>query len=146
MKSKKALSEIVITILIVLIAIAAVVTLWTALKPQVQSGAEQAGKAQECFFLKLNIEKVSYNDTTKQVAISIKRDKGKAELTRIALIADGSQVATDKISSPEVLKELETKTYLVNVTAKPSKIEIAGVLKGDELCSVSDTSESGEIL
>ena len=152
MKSKKALSEIVITMMIVLIAIGAVVTLWVALKPQIQSGAEQAGSLQKCMLLSLSIDSASFNysGTTNNALVKVKRGVGAgAEIEKLMFIVDGVKIVDINVTtSTAIPQELETKSYkitgLINTT-KPGKIELVPVLKGGQLCDVTDSIESNAV-
>ena len=126
---KKGISTVVVTVLIVLVAIIAVAILWAALRPPIEKGAAGAGKAQECFYLNLQI--ASANATTDTV--KVKRDAGTADLTKMKIIVNG--VITESSTVPA---ELETKSYTVTL-ASGDEVEIAGVLAGDVTCSVADT-------
>ena len=140
MKSKKAISGVVVTILIVLLAIVAVTILWYALKPTIEKSAGEIGEKQSCLYLDLTIQEAKYESGS--MTIKVHRDVGEASLQELKFLIDGEA----KDASPdETIDELGTKTYTISVTEKPSKIEVAGVLEGDILCSISDSVEGNEI-
>jgi len=140
--SKKGVSAVVVTVMIILLAIIAVGILWVALKPGIESGAEQVGAATECFNLRLKIDSASYNSVAGTTSVGVKREAGQADLSSLKFLVDGSEVTA---AETEVPNELETKTYTLTTASKPAKIEVAGVLTGDKLCSVADMVEGGEI-
>ena len=140
-QNKKAISAVVATIMIVLVAIIAVMILWAALRKPIESGAEGAGTATECFYLDLKIEDVNYDGS--QLGVKVKRNAGAAELNTVRIIVDGTEKIPTDATGPN---ELETKTYNMSVSSKPTdKVEIAGVLKGGNTCSVSDTYLADDI-
>lgn len=132
---KKALSGVVVTILIVLIAIIAVVILWSALRPAIEEGAGSLDTSTGCLSLDLEIVDVVESDT--DVNVSIKRNTGEGDLQKIKILFDGTSVGEEDASS---LGELETKTFTVTDMTVPSKVEIAAMI-GDDLtvCGVADT-------
>jgi hypothetical protein len=138
LKHKRGISAVVATILIIMVSIIAVVILWATLRPEIESGAEEVGKAQECFYLSLSIKNLTLDSPDSgDLTVTVHRDSGKANLEKVRVLVDGS--AYDKAEVPQ---ELETEDYVISgsdVTGG-SEVEIAGILKGDVICPVSDTA------
>jgi archaellum component FlaF (FlaF/FlaG flagellin family) len=133
--NKRGISAVVVTILIILIAIIAVSILWAALRPTIESGAEQAETTLSCSYLNLNMDSASYDDVTEELTVKVSRDAGEADLSQVNIYADGSLISGET----DAPLEHETKIYTISVTEEPSEIKIAGVV-GDQTCSVADST------
>lgn len=136
--NKRGISAVVVTILIILIAIIAVSILWAALRPTIESGAEQAEKTLSCSYLNLNIDFAEYNETTGNLTLKVSRNAGEADLSKVNVYTDGSL-----ISEEASLLEHETKTYPIEVTEEPDEVKIAGVV-GEQTCSIADSTTNIE--
>ncbi len=131
LKSKKGISAVVATILIILIVVVAVGILWTALRPTIEEGSEQAGTTTSCMYLRLEIEKINVTDDE----IIVYRDTGRADLSDVKILIGEKEVEK---TPEEVPGELESETYKVTYDIEEGdKIRIAGVI-GETTCSVSD--------
>jgi hypothetical protein len=138
---KRGLSQVVTTVLIILIVIAAISIIWTAVRPAIQSAGEQI--TADCF--SINLEVVSCVDDT---SVTVKRNTGKGDLQGLKFILeDGASVVdlsdstvTVATGSKDAPGELETKTYLIGGSTTFSDADITAVV-GDQknICEPSGT-------
>lgn len=105
---KRALSDIITTVLIILLAIAAVVMIWGFIKKPIEQGGQQIQTSTDCFALKVVPTGCLRNTTTNYtdlVTLTAKWAEGSAKLQQIKF------VLTDN-----------TGKSLVNTTAAPASI------------------------
>ena len=139
--NKRGISEIIITILLVLLAIGAVVLVWGIVKSQLSSSEEQISGFSAC--LKLDLEATKCTITTDANSVEIykvlvKRGSGSADVDvkEVALIfesADGEISTKFDANAPLTL---ETKNYEIaktSVSFVPAYVNVAGKV-GDKLC------------
>lgn len=147
-KSKKAISDVVATMLIILIAIAAVTILWNVIKPSITSNLN---KGKECYDLReyfkvldseytyytdantsVMIERGSENITTKGFLIGLSKEGGLSQRYEI----NGSSITNVKMMNGtsyinlELPKPGEARTYLFTNFGNASKARIA-VIRAD---------------
>jgi len=140
--NKKAISGVVVAILLLLIAVIAVSIFWFALRTTIEESAEGVGKGKECITLSLKIE--SANSVTNKV--KVKREVGVAPLDKVKILVNGAEaLLVDAITGEDEIKELETNEYTIPITptdllAANDKVEVAGILEGEITCPVSDTA------
>ncbi len=103
---KRGLSEIVTTILIVLLAITALVVIWQLILPMITKNVETTVDIQDCAKMQLSIEDVSYSKTDATVTLKRDADQG-----------------TDKKLE---IKELKSVWYAADGTAKEALLTITG--------------------
>jgi len=127
MQNKRGISEVVTTILVLLLVLAAIVIIWTFVRPAIEKGAKGIS-ASEC--LTLNLEPVScaYVKATNVSTVQVRRNAGQANLAEISFVfklANGDEVVRD---SNATHNELETKTYsnLAALPSGPLSVKIAG--------------------
>lgn len=154
-RNKKAISGVVVTVLLVLIAIIAIGILWYAIRGTIQKGADESEKSTQCFYLNMDIDSVKVSSvtagtppaTTYTANIAVKRDTGEAELKGLKILINGVEkkqvLSTDTPGPPS---ELDLKTYTITgLDSKPTKVEIAGVLADNKICPISAKAEGNEI-
>src|SRR3989338_7411311 len=127
-QNKKAVSEVLATILIVLFVIAALVIVSVVLFQFIrkQSGGITAG----CVTIEIEITKAEFNATSNMTAVYVKRAGGDAEMAGMKFIFDGKEKIPSEESDGTSLKLLETGKYIFeNISSKPKKIETAPVIK-----------------
>ena len=150
LKNKKAISDVVVTILIVLISIVAVAVLWAVLGPMLRGTTQQLPGKQDCILLSLSIVpgSASYDDLTSYAYVTVKRGADGAKLDKIRILVDGKTATLEDDTAPDELGEVEYTITDVGgelLTGTPAKIEIAGIIQGNVLCNVADTVEGDEI-
>ena len=99
---KRGISDVVTTVLIILLALAAVVILWTFLRGEVQKGSENIAGASECLGLDLQAKSCVYNKTAMSAKVSVEYVSGDAEITEVSALldVDGERVVTPLASVP----------------------------------------------
>jgi hypothetical protein len=132
MNSKKGVSDIVVTILLVLLALAAIAIVWGFISGQINTAAGSISKRQAC--LDLRIEPVSCYSSTDTIPQAIVRYKmnpsNGVNLTGLkVLIQDASgSVSPISVETAYIPKELQTITYPVGgvLFANAKKFSVAG--------------------
>lgn len=92
---KRGLSDIITTVLIILLAIAAVVMIWSFIKKPIEQGGTQIQASSDCFALKIVPKScVLYNSTTasgKDMAnVTAQWAEGTAKPTKVKLVITGA--------------------------------------------------------
>jgi FlaG/FlaF family flagellin (archaellin) len=138
MISKRGLSDVVTTVLIVLLTIVAIAILWSFLQPLFTSSGQKVQTQQQCLALSLEINSCTTNiSTTKNITfVNVKRNPGEAPLKEVKLIfekADGTTKVIQKTFAS--FNELETQQYLADTVAdlgylagpnKPTEVSVSG--------------------
>ena len=122
--NKKAISDIVTTVLIVLLSVVAVVILWSFVSPLLSKSGAQVAQTQACLNANLEITGCTLGGSN-LYNVTVKRNSGAATLTGIKLVfakADGSTTAFNYSVSPG---ELETKLYSVNAGFAATNVGVA---------------------
>ena len=162
MNNKKAVSAVVATVLIILITVAAVTIIWTAVIPMIRK-TTQGGTL--CFDAQAGVSLSSqggytcvYNDTLTTWAVKFQISRGNEDFTlsdiKVGVGSAGNTLSkslvTDGKDSTGVQMTLaglpgvnSEKVYLLTgLASKPDKIEIAPAVKTgatDKTCPVSST-------
>lgn len=132
--NKRGISDVITTILFVLLALVAVLIVGAVVRNQLTGTSSQINVQKACLDLSLEPVSCIYNATsatTYDVTARYKRGNQKVDLTlsKINLIlafADGTTKATSATNVPGVL---ETQKYVVgNLSAAPTKLSVAGIL------------------
>ncbi len=129
--NKKGLSDIVVTLIIIVLSLVAIGVVWVVVSNILKSGTQQASFQFGTLFLDLKIEKVS-TDTSGNLQVMVSRGTGQGELTGIDFVfSDG--VTSKVIKESASISELGGQTFtfspsdLGNVSI-PTEIDIAPVL------------------
>ena len=108
MKNKRGLSDIVATLIIILLVIVAAGIIWVVVRNVVQSGAEQVEFGQKCF--QVNLQYVSVNETASGVYdVTLRRLAGGDEIAGVMV----TLLSATQASTPYdfgTIGELETRT------------------------------------
>ena len=126
-KSKKAVSEIIATILIVLFVIVALIIISVFLFQYMKRQSQDI--TSQCLDTRTSITKAEFNSTLNITTLYLKRTAGDSVIANINFIFDGSEKEPGAGSDNVSLKLLETGRYSFSTEAKPKKIEIAPVVK-----------------
>ena len=128
MQNKKAVSEILATILIVLFVIAALVIVSVVLFQFIRKQSQEITAG--CVTIDILITKAKFNATTNITIVYLKRAAGDADMTGMKFIFDGKEKIPSAESDDTALKLLETGEYVFkNITSKPKKIEAAPIIR-----------------
>jgi hypothetical protein len=125
---KKALSEVISTILIILLVLVASGIVWVVYKKCVKEGAEQVSIGK--FTVSMQIKQVQINST--HAKVKVVRNSGEGEVTGIKFIFDDGD-NTEVITKNTSINQLDEKTYdfifqSIN-GSNVKKISIAPILK-----------------
>jgi len=126
MKMKKAQSEIITTVLLVLIALAAVAIIAVFITNQVRQGAASADAKAQC--LKVDVEVTSaVKDAT---SITVKRNDGESIVGTIKTIVNGASWN----ASATMPASLETTSVIGTALPENGKVEVGVVLADGTAC------------
>ena len=132
MHNKRGVSEVVTTILFVLLALAAVIIVGAFIRTQLTGTTSQATLTKACFDLNLEATgcKYSINGTSYNTVINYRRGNQKVDynLTAVNLVfefADGTTKVTRTANAPDLL---EIKKDAAVLASLPSKASVAGIL------------------
>jgi hypothetical protein len=142
--NKRGISGVIVTILMILLAIAAIILVWAVLKNVLQKSASDISS--QCLTLDLEIAKVEKGANTIDVYVRVKRNPGEGNLTgvRFKFTSSNDSFIRDKNVS---MKELEIKTFNfsdVGNVSFISKVEIAGIVSfnnDEKICRIADSSK-----
>jgi hypothetical protein len=122
-KNRRGLSEVVTTLIIILLSLVAIGTVWYVVSTLLSSGSQQIGLEQ--FSIDVNFVKVAVNGN--DVTLTVKRATGPGNITGIKFIlSDGSNSEdfTEEIS----LSELQQKTFTETLASlTPANLKTASV-------------------
>ncbi len=144
-KNSKGLSEVVTTLIIILLVLVAIGVVWFVVNNILSSGSEQAGIEQ--FSIDINFIRASVNGD--DVTLMVKRAAGKGNLSGMKFIlSDG--LNSEEFSETVVLSELQEKTFVVTlISLNPANLRTAAVApvfirNGEEtLGDITDTYNFG---
>lgn len=113
---KRGISDIITTVLIILLAIAAVVLIWGFIKRPIEQGGKQIQASGDCFSLKLKPTGCTLNSGKTNVSATVQWAEGNVALKAIKFVVTDVKGAT-KVEDVSVgdLKILETKDATINV-------------------------------
>ncbi len=141
--SKKAVSGVVTTVLLILIVLAAIGILWAVISNFLKQGTQGIEGAADCFSLQLSIESATNATATVPGAtIRVKRLAGEGNITAIKFLVDG----IDTPFSGTIPQVAETRTFVASSLTNPQQIptigksiEIAAIV-GSRTCGVADSA------
>lgn len=132
--NKKGISDVITSVLIIILVIAAIGILWAALKPTIQKGAESTEQA-GCF--QINLEAVSCVKNSGNTAnVTYKLASGDLEVTGVKMVlgkADGSSTSVD------------ADAIAVLATAAKNNIDFGGVPKQFSAAAIIKSSSGKPI-
>jgi hypothetical protein len=145
--NKRALSDVVSTLLILLLVFVAVAILWVVVRNVIQQGTEQVSLGK--FTLDLKIEKVTLGANS--LSVKVKRNVGAGEFSGLSFIIDdgeNTEIYQRKNLSMSEYQEITFDVPLQNIIpARVQKIEVAPIFtlsSGKEV--VGDVKDTYEIV
>ncbi len=130
MNTKRGLSDVVTTVLIILVALGAVGIIAGFLMPMIKQSSSEISAS--CFSLKIEPVGCSINATN--VIVQVKRNPGIATLKELKLVFEsttGESKIKEITTEADMPKELETKLYIparAEIGITPAKVSVAGVV------------------
>jgi flagellin-like protein len=141
MRNKKAMSEIVTTVIMVVLALVAVAVIWQIINNLISDKGAQVGITQKCLDVKLNVESVS-DCTADGCTIAIKRSAGGDSFTGVKVILKSSTESSKVITIPGNIEELETESLDASITDPLDGFDASTANKVE--ATVYFTDESGQ--
>ncbi len=114
MRNKKAMSEIVITVIMVVLALVAVAVIWQIINNLIGEKGTQISVTQKCLDVKLNIQSVSAC-TAESCIVTIRRAAGGDEFDGVKVVLKSPTDASKVIDVPGNIEELGTETLTAAV-------------------------------
>ena len=140
-RGKKSQSEVITTVLIILLVLAAVAIVWGVVNNIVSRGAGSAGKGAICMEITIDIPSIN----TASSIVKVHRTAGGEDnaVANIKFLVNGKSATHN--NTDLALGPLETKDYTINSTGLQAndKIEAAVILSDGTICDkvVSATAE-----
>lgn len=162
MKNKKGLSQVVSTVVLILLTVAIVAGVWATVQNLVEGRLDKTGACYGLFEkIKINSKYTCYDSTNSRMQVSISIGEVEIESLLISLSSESDSKTFELINSS---KEIEGVTnypsnesgvslpskeggktyYVLNIDAIPEKIEIAPKVNGYQ-CDVVDSLPNVDI-
>lgn len=111
-KSKRAMSTIVTSLIIIALALVAIGASWVVIKGIIDEGSDQIATSQLSIFSRMNlkIEAAEVNEDTERLVVKVKRNQGGGNLSGILFIV-GNETFSKSVKRDTDLKELERRTF-----------------------------------
>jgi len=142
LRGKRAMSEVITSVLIILLVIAAIVIVWGFVGPMLKKTSEDIGTG--C--VTVSTEITSASCTGNALALTVKRNAGEADLKKIRVVVTHS-AGSDTFDEEVGMEELASRNLEVDVSnmTDVSKVEIAPIVAksggDDDVCSIQDSQE-----
>ena len=139
---KRGMSELIATVLVVLLALAAVVMIWAFLKSSLEGAGEAINLKTECLTVNVKPTGCTYNAITNATKINVQLVQGAPTyVVGIAEFSDGST----KVGNATAPAALGTQPITTSTaTSKPLTAKAAAVVSDDkgnsEICTESDVT------
>jgi hypothetical protein len=133
-ENRKALSDVITTLIIVLLSLVAIGIVWVVISNIIKSGEQQTSFQFGTLFLDLQLEKVTVN-ADDSVSVTVKRGVGEGELAGVAFVfSDGEKSIT--LKKTVVLSELGSQSFSFTQAELEGisfvkQVEIAPILSSD---------------
>jgi flagellin-like protein len=134
MKSKKAVSAVIATVLLILITIAAVAIIWGSVRSMVKQGANEANSP--CTLADLSITKACKDGTN--VLVTVERGASDWAMSGVQI----TQLTADGSEASEQTGEIDAngmKVYTVVAETGATAVKIAPMI-GTEICGITDAA------
>jgi len=140
MKNKKAMSEIVTTVIMVVLALVAVAVIWQIINNLITDKGAQIGVTQRCLDIKLNVE--SAVCAASGCNVSVKREAGGEDIVGLKVVLKSPTEGSSNIKDMGNIDELET--MFVTITAvEAAMVDITSSDKVEATAYITD--ESGQL-
>lgn len=131
-KNNRGLSDIITTVLIILLVLAAIVLIWSFIRPSLLKAGKQIETGSDCLQLQLVPVTCTYNDVTHATKLVYKWSEGQGNLKGSKLIVDltgGTNNVTTLSTAPTFLS---TDTKILTYSVNPTKLSVAAVVAGSD--------------
>jgi hypothetical protein len=120
MTNKKGISDVVTTVLIVLLSIVAIAILWSFLQPMFTKSGAKIQQAEACLSVNLEVTRCVVDGS-----VTVKRNPGAANLKEIKLIFENPDGSTSVLNSTNVPDELGSVVYPNTLDFMPKSVAVA---------------------
>ncbi len=117
MKNQKGMSEIVTTIIMVVLALVAVAVIWQIINSLIGEKGTQISVTQKCLDVKLAVEGVSNCESNESCDVRIRRSAGGDAFDGIKFVFKSPTDSSNVVDVPGSINELETETITANISA-----------------------------
>ena len=135
LNNKKGLSDVVATVLIILLALAAVVIVWSFVSPSLRSSGTQINVQTKCLTMELKPTNCKLSGTTASVTYQL---AGGEKPNKIRFLFEGAGGTTDisaiDVTGTDIPDSLETKnkSLITYSLGPPIKVSLVAVILGDD--------------
>jgi len=142
LREKRGMSEVITSVLIILLVIAAIVIVWGFVGPMLKKTSEDIGTG--CVTVSTEITTASCADN--MLKLTVKRNAGEADLKKIRVVIT-HDAGSDTFDKEVTMDELASRNLEVDVSGLTgvSKVEIAPIVAksggDDDVCSIQDSQE-----
>lgn len=136
MESKRGISDLMASVLMILLVLAAVIIVWQVVLPLIKGKTGEISSQATC--IGINLETTKANNNTGD--ITVKRGSGgkDADVADVKFLVEGT--ASSHNNTAPALTQLETKIYNVAAAKGPAgkKIEVAAILNNEakSVCNI----------
>ena len=115
MKSKKGLSDVVTTVILIALALVAITIVWVLVQRVISSNSGNIELQQKCLETELEVSGIESEDG-KSVTVYVKRIRGSPEISGLTVYAENSTGGQDSKEITEKLKvgQMVSKTMSIN--------------------------------
>ena len=142
MFNKRGLNQVVTTVLIILLVLIAVLIIWNAVRPTIQSVEDQS--VVECINIDLDLERCSLDTESGEASVTVKRNLGDGDLQGIKFAftnETSAEIIDDDSGQGEIPGEFETKTFSFDSIDLEGDVEVDVIpLVGEQKSSCSPTN------
>ena len=132
MKNKSGLSAVVTNLIIILLVIVAVGIIWLVVSNLISD--TNKGINLEGITEKLEIKKVTFNETADLVSVQVYRASGEENLTAIRFVVYDSNGDSQSFDESVSINEFDTKTISVSgyTGTEVTKVEVAPIITSED--------------
>ncbi|MEK6925641.1 MAG: LamG domain-containing protein [Nanoarchaeota archaeon] len=139
LKEKRGMSEVIATLIIILLVIVAILVVWGVVRNVIDTGAEQI--TLDKFTINIELEKAVVSQNS--IDVTVKRNPGQGELSGFRfVISDGTN--SQIIDSTATLSELEQKTISLNYVGIVKSVGVAPIIKQGTSTAVQEVKDTIE--
>ncbi len=137
-KNKRGVSQVLVTVLIIILVLGLVGIVWAVVSGVVQKGTEDIEGASSCLGISFDVSPVC---DANECNVTVKRNAGGGDIGGLKVVAFDSEGVSDDIvfDSKGNLEELSSKKIEYSLSGtlrvKPSKVEVTPYLPNGNLCS-----------
>jgi flagellin-like protein len=139
MKDKRAMSEIVTTIIMVVLALVAVAIIWSIVNNLISERGAQAVTTQKCLDVKLSIAGVP-GCNSDGCNLTVTRAAGGDEFDGLNIVLKSATDSSKVITVPGNIDQLETVTFFANITDVTDDFDAASTNKVEATVYFRDES------